>query len=252
MMLLSEAPSLHVFISGFGSPHLAEKLNILRNNMAVVSRFNWSRVHYTVCCYDDSSLGGIEHMKDVTVVRDSLIVGQYLKKYLVPNTNATSFTHLLCILDDVELQDDMDWGYMMRFMDRYNIDILSPSMTHDSKYQFAYMLQDRNITLPFIKLTSALEYFCYFMRPSSYSRYYEHINGERNPWMWGLDMLIHRHVGMLAGVINHITMKHWYKNEHYALRPDADPTHGYNYVLERYNETTESLANQPSVLKIIT
>ena len=102
---------------------------------------------------------------------------------------------------------------MIRFMLGYDIDILSPSMSHDSKYQFQYMLHDKNVTLPFIKLTSALEYFCYFMRPSSYSKYYEHINGDRNPWMWGLDMLLHKHVGVKVGIVNHITMKHWYKNE---------------------------------------
>ena len=74
-------------------------------------------------------------------------------------------------------------------------------MTLDSKHQFAYTLHDAGIHYPAIKITSALEYFCYFMKPSSYERYYEHLNGERNPWMWGLDMLLYRHVGMKPGVI---------------------------------------------------
>ena len=44
---MEEAPSLHVFVSGFGSPHLAEKLRILKNNMAIIERHGWSRLQYT-------------------------------------------------------------------------------------------------------------------------------------------------------------------------------------------------------------
>ena len=100
-------------------------------------------------------------------------------------------------------------------------------------------------------ITTVLEYFCYFMRPTSYQKYYHHINGERNPWMWGLDMLLHRHIHLKLGIINHMTMKHWYKNESYKYRPDANPGDGYNYIIERYNETSDSLANQCAILYII-
>jgi hypothetical protein len=46
-------------------------------------------------------------------------------------------------------------------------------------------------------------------------------------------------------------MKHWFKDESYAMRQDANPCDGYNYVLEKYNDTTEGLANQPSVFYVI-
>lgn len=248
---MEDKPSLHVFVSGFGSPHLAEKLRILKNNMSIIERYGWSQLQYTICCYDSSDLTELEALPNVTVIRDPLIVGQFLKKYLVPNTPSTAFTYLLCILDDIELQADVDFGWMIQHTEMFDIDILSPSMTQDSKYQFPYTLHDPGISYPAIKITSALEYFCYFMRPSSYKRYYEHLNGERNPWMWGLDMLLYRHVGMKPGIINHMTMKHWYKNENYSARLDADPCEGYNYVMERYNENTDSLASQPSVLYVI-
>jgi hypothetical protein len=250
-ILTTMNPSLHVFISGFGSPHLEEKLRILRNNMSNIEKYNWSHVHYTICCYDNSDLTTIENSRSITVIRDPLIVGQFLKKYLVPNTDATRFTYLLCILDDIELKDDVDWEYMIHYTQMFDIDLLSPSMTSCSKYQFKYMLQDNTYPGPAIKITSALEYFCYFTRPKSYEKYYEHLNGEKNPWMWGLDMLLYKHIDLKLGIVNHMTMKHWYKNENYSTRTDVNPCDGYNYILDKYKETTDALANQPSILYII-
>lgn len=243
--------SLHVFISGFGSPHLEEKMRILKNNMHVINQFQWSHVYYTICCYDDTPLEDYEGFANVKIIREKGIVGQYIQRHLVPNTQGTAFDYLLCILDDVELQPDIDWEKMIHYTNYFDIDILSPSMTQDSKYQFSYMLHESQFPQPAVKITAALEYFCYFMRSSSYSKYYPHVNGDRNPWMWGLDMLLTKCIGLRLGVINHMTMKHWYKNESYMVRLDSNPCDGYNYVLEKYNETTDSLANQPSVFYVI-
>ncbi len=244
-------PSIHVFISGFGSPHLEHKLQILRSNMAIIERHPWGKIQYTICCYDDSDLSSIEMLPNVRIIRDKLIVGQFLKKYLVPYTADTHYTYLLCMLDDIELHNDVDFEYLIHYTKMFNINLLSPSMTHNSKYQFPYILHETQLTMPCIKITAALEYFCYFTTPSSYADYYIHISADKNPWMWGLDMLLYKHCGLTLGIANHMTMTHWYKNESYPHRPDANPCDGYNYVLERYNETTDSLANQPSVLYLI-
>lgn len=244
-------PSLHVFISGFGSPHLQEKLAILRNNMANINRYHWSRVHYTICCYDNTDLSDYEGFGNVTIIRDRLIVGQYIEKYLVPNTPSTEFDYLLCILDDIELQENVDWEKIIHYTNYFDIDILTPSITLESKFQFRYMLHEPQYKQSVIKITAALEYFCYFMRPSSYKKYHPHLNGVRNPWMWGLDMVLNKHIGLRLAVINHMNMKHWFKDESYVARPDVNPCDGYNYVLEKYQETTDSLASQPSVFYMI-
>lgn len=249
---MTENPSLHVFISGFGTPHLEEKFRILQKNMSIINKYPWSKVDYTICCYDDTQFEFLEDFPNVSIIRDKLIVGQYLQKYLIPYTKSTSYTYLLCILDDIELQDTIDWTNIIDYYKWFHFDILSPAMTQDSKHQFAYMLEDTQLLRqPAIKITAALEYFCYFMSPRSYAKYYPHINGNRNPWMWGLDMLLYKQIGLKVGLINHMLMKHWYKNESYLIRPDVNPCDGYNYILEHYNETTDSLANQPSVMYII-
>lgn len=246
-----ENPSLHVFISGFGSPHIEEKLKILRNNMSIINTYPWSKVDYTICCYDNTHFEFLEDFLNVQIIRDKQVVGQYIQKYLVPYTKSTAYTYILCILDDIELQDNIDWAKIIYYQQCFQFDILSPSMTQDSKYQFVYMLQDKQLVQPAIKITSALEYFCYFMTPRSYAKYYPHVNGNRNPWMWGLDMLLYKQIGLKLGIINHMQMKHWFKNESYLSRPDINPCDGYNYILERYNETTDSLANQPSIMYVI-
>ena len=248
---MNNRPSIHIFISGFGSPHLEEKLRILKNNMDIINRYNWGKIKYTICCYDDSDLTKYEAFENVSVVREKLIVGQFIQKYLIPDTPSTEFDYLLCILDDIEFQPNINFEQIIHYTNFFDIDILSPSMTLDSKFQFKYMLHCPEHKKNLIKITVALEYFCYFMRPSSYKKYYPHVNGEKNPWMWGLDMLLKKHVDLKLGVINHMTMKHWYKSENYTVRPDADPFDGYAYIMKKYNETMDTLANQQSELFFI-
>lgn len=244
-------PSLHVFVSGFGSPHIEEKIRILWNNMSNINRYKWSKIQYTICCYDNSDMTQFEKHSNITIIRDRLIVGQYIQKYLVPGTESTSYDYILCILDDIELQNDIDWGKIIHYSRYFQIDIISPSMTLDSKYQFIYMLHDKNHSTNCIKITAALEYFCYFMTSESYNKYYPHVDGNRNPWMWGLDMVLNKHLCLRLGIINHMTMKHWYKNESYSLHPETNPCDGYNYVLKKYNDTTDGLAMQKSIFYII-
>jgi hypothetical protein len=52
--------------------------------------------------------------------------------------------------------------------------------------------------------------------------------------------------------VNHMTMKHWYKNESYGSHPTINPHDGFMYVLTKYGETHESVSQQPSTFYYIT
>lgn len=247
--------SLFVIVPGFGGPHVRHKVEILRSNLAVIEKYPWKTLQVRVCVYDNNAAFDIpSDLRDhprIHWIFETGIVGQFIHKWASPNEIATHFDYVMILLDDIELSvDNFDFSTIIRWDNMFHLDIYSPSMTPTSKYQFQYMLQKPN--QPYhISVTSACEAFCYFMPSASYSKYYQHIDPIRNPWLWGIDMCIHKYLGMRVGLINCMTMHHYYKNECYAQRPDADPTKGYNSVLARFGVTSEELADQKAVMYYI-
>lgn len=245
----SVPPSLHVFWAGFGSPHVEEKKRILRQNMRVIEASPWSTLQYTICCYDDTDLSEWSGDSRVEIIRERGIVGQFLKRHLRPNTPATvEYDYLLLLLDDVELTPrTVNVGEMAHWLREFHMDVLSPCLTRDSQIQFQYLRHEPQYTTPTLKITSVLEFFCYFTTPAWYELYYSLIDETRNPWGWNLDMMLYRRFGFRVGVLNHMLMKHWYKGESYGARLDADPHEGAKFALERWGVTAGELAGQQAV-----
>jgi len=96
-------------------------------------------------------------------------------------------------------------------------------------------------------VTTVCEYFWYFFPMSGYVKYYPHVDQD-NPWMWGLDLVLHKYLELNVGLMNKMTMRHWYMSTGYSKRPDVDPWVGFQKYLSKYGETQESLAAQ-SVLR---
>lgn len=244
--------SLFVIVPGFGNPHAEHKFHILRNNLAKIRQYQWRRLVLRICVYDLSLTIPEDLARDPQIewVFEKGIVGQFIKKYAKPD-DVAAFSHVLMILDDVELKDDVSFATILRWEDFFRFDIMSPSMTCDSKYQFDYMLTSTQLSYD-IAVTVACEAFCYFMRVDAYSqRYYPHVDGVDNPWMWGLDMCLWMKFGIKIGIMNKMTMKHHYKNECYSLRPDQNPTDGYIKTLAKYGLDTDMLASQMAKLYVI-
>jgi hypothetical protein len=244
-------PSLYVIVPGFGGPHVPEKVAILRKNVAILRSFPWSELRITVCVYDARAILDIPPSlrEDPTLhfIVQPGIVGQFLHAHATPEQTA-AYDFVMLLLDDIELQQDVCFETLLRYHATFNMDIYSPSLTHDSCYQFEYMLAKTNVPYVQLCVTPACEAFCYFMPQTSYVRYYTHLEPHHNPWLWGLDMCLWKSLGMRCALLNRMTMKHHYKNECYELRPDADPVQGYEYTMNKYGTTTAELADQPAVL----
>lgn len=246
-----DSPSLFLIVPGFGTPNVSHKLDILRSNIAKIRAFPWSKFHAVVCVYDDTEIPDDLVMDEhITWQRCRGIVGQFIKTY-APLSIATNYDFVMVILDDIELQPDFNIPQLLRLHNTFRMDIYSPSLTLDSKFQFQYMLTQPNGNYT-AKVTSACEAFCYFMPYKSYAAWYAQVDGTLNPWLWGLDMCLWKCIGLRPMVLNCMTMRHYYKNESYAQRPDADPQKGYNSVLEKFSVTTQELADQQAVRYYIT
>lgn len=239
--------SLFVLVSGFGEPHWDHKLKILENNLEKICSYPWTKLTIRICQYMKPEAYKIplelfQKYPMIEVVCEGGIVGQFIKRNGDPE-HLKEYDYVLLLLDDVELLN-IDFSVILKYQKDHQLDIISPCLSLDSKYQYKYLLHE-----PYtfdIKIASVCEYFCMFFEMEKYKRYYEHIHLD-NPWMWGIDLIIEKHLHMKVGLLNKMLMKHWYKSECYALRPDADPVKGYENCINRYNETSDELCKQAPI-----
>jgi hypothetical protein len=243
-------PSLFVIIPGYGAPHANIKEQILRYNLQHILAYKWSDIKITICAYDETPLPhDITDLPCVNVVREAGLPGDFLMRHATPASTA-KYDYVLILYDDILLQPNVDFARIMEIKEFFNLNIISPSLTQDSQHVYKYMLTSPDSPYEF-KITPVCELFCYFMDHASFATYYEHLD-DKNPWLWGLDLILHRHIKLKVGIMNTMTMKHFFQGTAYAYHPDRPPTDGYNHTLKKYNEESDfAWRDQPAAFYYI-
>lgn len=245
---------LSIFIPGFGAPHIEDKIVILNRNLETISAFPWN-VHVHICIYDPSpetvdlvqyTLEKYEPKVKSTVHVEKGIVAQFIVRHGHPSVLKSRYVMIL--LDDV-LLSNWSWSKLLFDYHEHNIDIMSPSMTLDSKYVFQYMLhKPEDNVCDILRITSACELFCYFMRHEVYEAYYQELS-EDHPWLWGIDLVLTKHLGLRVAIMNYMQMKHFFQNTNTFCENDIIAFEKMNHYLSKFGESQESLANQPACLE---
>jgi len=243
---------LFVLIPGFGEPHLSDKVRILNSNLQKLSCFPGRSVDVCVCVYDNSDFTAslvVPSNIHMQFTHEPGIVGAFIKRYANPE-QLFKYHYIMLLLDDIELQDNWDWHVILRMKKQFQLNILSPSLTLDSIYEYKYMLTAASNPAT-LKITSAAEMFCYLMDIQSYAAYYKYLD-DANPWLWGIDLILHKHAGFNIGILNNITMRHYYKSTCYDKFPNIQPYSRFLEYLAKFNETPQTLADMPSTFYYIT
>ena len=274
-----DTESIFIMIPGFGQPHREHKLEILKNNLEVISLLYFThifqKVYLTVCLYDEDE-DALDILQRVqTMFRefqcrfpkffefDTLcspgIVGQFMLRHASPDVliqRHPLIAYCMILLDDVELNANEwtsdTWRRIFYDYHRHGLNILSPTMTSNSKYLFPYMLQRKFPDgIDTLSITSACEMFCYIMSFDTWRRYVSELR-EEHPLLWGIDLVLTKHLGFRVGMIHYATLIHYYQS---VQDPDSEATMDAFRQMARYlrkfNETQQSLANQPAVLEDI-
>jgi hypothetical protein len=243
--------SVFVIIPGYGKPNETVKHQILAHNLARIREtYQWSRILVRICVYDDTEIPDyIASYSFIEIVREPGLPGDFLKRYATPE-DVEDFDYVLILFDDILLQPSVDFEKMIEVKKYFNLDIVSPTLSLDSEYQFEYMRTvPREQNSCFLKITTCCELFCFLMDNRMYASYYEHIDPEINPWLWGLDMLLHYKFRYRVGMMNFMTMKHFYRQTCYHKHLHRDPFVGYNATIKKYGIDDDSvLTTQPSTL----
>ena len=254
-----KSKKLNIVIPGFGGPHIENKLQILQSNLEIIKATtqSYTSIDITIYVYDREVISQLtdDLLNDcqITWILQKGVIGEFLMRYTdrIINKSLDSNEYILILLDDVELQKSVDFDKILQYMSDFKFDILSPCLTHNSKYQFNYMLQIPTSDDTLL-MTNACELFCYFMKYSAYMlKYYPMIEKE-NPWLWGMDMMLYTYFHLKVGIINSMTMIHHYKNEAYQSDSSLpNPFIGQAHLFKKYNTSMDELSKQKAIRYII-
>jgi len=223
---------LLLLIPGFGAPHAAEKIQFLRRRLldlhAQSTSEGWTFDAW-LFVYDDTSLdavfdGDMPPLSPdrVRVVRSKGILAEFLIDHCSPSTlREKGYTHVLVTVDDVEFVN-VPISTLRRIYDEHRLDILAPALTADSRTAHPHMrerppvnnaMTTNNAAVVIGRIVNALEWFCYFVDLRGYERWWGVLD-RNSPWTWGVDLILHTHFDMRLGILDTVTVRHYYSDDH--------------------------------------
>ena len=246
----SSTSRLCVIVPGFGDPYWDHKVSILRSNIESLEKSHaFTSIHVIVVQYTpltDRQLPP-DLLSKVDVKYKQGIVGEFIKEFAIPTNNfKAKYDYVMIIMDDIQLNNDINWTNVMKWKKDLNINVMSPSLTHDSKHVYTYMLSTG--TNCHIIISPVCELFCYFLDMKSYERWYTFLDDKENPWLWGMDLLLEKQFGLKAGLLQIYTMQHWYQTqsmEYHGIKSSNGLIHNaatdFHKYLAKFGETHSCL-----------
>ncbi len=228
--------SLLIFIPGFGIPKYDFKIRLLLNNLNKINGYNWTKIDMIICKYDNSDTEYLKScienkVNNLKIIEEKGYFGEFMIRHLKPNL-VLNYDYVLIMLDDIELKD-FNMNEVLEYQQKYKLDIISPGLTLDSIGGTPQMFIN-NMEYK-LRVGPVCELFFYFMPCRSYDVYYDHLD-ERNPWLWGLDILLNKILSFNCGILNKITMRHHLKNTN---NQSGDGEKGYWITLNKYGYKTD-------------
>ena len=215
-----------VCVCGHGPPNYTQKNNWCVNNLSRIEETcpekYRDKIDYRVFCYDVNVDTDIFIEKfNADVIKQPGVIGEFIYKNLAPD-NINNYNRIILMLDDIELRDNFNLAKMVEIQDADNFDIVSPCLTSDSRFSHSFMKYVPEFNL-LTRETNFMEFFFYMFRDidTCYRSWYNLFN-VNTKWMWGLDYLIYTHLKMKLGILNSMSMKHWFLNQKSNGNPHAE------------------------------
>ena len=265
-------PLLKVIVPGFGAPYVDVKTTILKWNLIHLQSHRPANVaiEVNVHIYDDTPDPVLEKWDecvwhgDITITfhRGKGIVGDFLYCHRHFDQGVD---YVLVLLDDVELSPNFHLGRAIDLLDEHKLDILSPALTDDSPTSYPYMRQTEGeqaegaASQPFkrhLRILAACELFCYLTTRTAFRTWTNHMQ-PWNPWLWGMDLLLHVRFGLRVGMPNFMTARHHFQGTAYAQHTKdphslgSDPHKAWADYMKHYKVDHEALSSMASTLEVI-
>lgn len=199
-------------IPGIGDNHFEEKKNFLRKNIGIIKNTFSGEIDFLFFNYSNNDFSDFENLENIKIIKESGIIGQFIFNKLKPD-GLKDYDYIILMIDDIELSENINIDEMIKIYNDNHLDILSPSLTIDSKFSHkGFMLENDNFKDK-IRITNFCEYFFYLMDFNSYEKYWN-LFDEKTYWLWGIDLCLDKQ-GFKMGIINDYKIKHYYISESY-------------------------------------
>ena len=201
---------LFAIVPGFGHPHAEHKENILRSNIALLSKA-FPDAFFRVCCYTPGYRLPPDLADAVHAIYEPGIVGHFLLRYAHPEElHALGVTHVAIVLDDVELLPGVDPLLMLGVAKQAGAQVASTVLPSQPEHFWRYMMRDESRPPGMARVCTCCELFFYLMGVQDYARYFTGLD-IANPWCWGVDFTLWRVRGLKALLFNDMVARHWYR-----------------------------------------
>jgi len=199
---------LLVTIPGIGNNHFDEKKIFLKKNIDIIkSTFNGD-VDFLLFNYSNNDFSEFEDLK---IVKETGIIGQYIFNYLNPK-DLNDYDYIILMLDDILISENFNIDYLINLYKENDLNIISPSLTKDSKFSYEFMLENDEYK-DSLRIVNFCEYFFYLMDIKSYNKYWN-IFDDKTYWLWGIDLCLDKQ-GLRMAILNDYKIKHFYISESY-------------------------------------
>lgn len=203
-----------VAVCGVGDPNFDEKILACTNNIETIiktapSKYK-NKIDFVFYAYDDQLTNELNCYNNCKIVRESGFVGEFIYRHLQQH-KVKNYDRIIVMLDDIELQPDFNLNTVLKIQDTYKFDIVSPTLTSNSKASHEFMKTRGIKTKDTILHVGFVEFFMYVMKPASkaYRQWLSCFN-EHTRTMWGIDLLLHQELELKLGLIDNMTIRHMY------------------------------------------
>lgn len=203
---------LLVTIPGIGDNHFQEKKMFLKKNIDIIKRTFSGEVDFLLFNYSDNDFSNFDYLENIKIVKKSGIIGQFIFNDL-KSDNLKDYDYVILMLDDIELSDNFNIDKMIKIYNDNSLDILSPSLTKDSKFSHKGFMLENDLFRGYLRIVNFCEYFFYIMNIKSYNKYWN-LFDEKTYWLWGIDLCLDKQEFKM-GIFNDFKIKHYYISENY-------------------------------------
>ena len=214
---------LLVTIPGIGNNHFDDKKVFLRKNIEIIKNTFTGSVDFLLFNYSDNDFSEFQD-ENIKIIKERGIIGQYIFNNLKPEY-VSKYDYVILMLDDILLSEDFNIDYLVKIYKDNNLNIISPSLSVDSKFSHMFMLNDDKYKNS-LRIVNFCEYFFYLMDTDSYSKYWN-LFDDKTYWLWGIDLCLDIQ-GFKMGIFNDFKIKHFYISESYNKNLPSPSIEMYN------------------------
>jgi hypothetical protein len=238
--------NLLVVIPGFGPKNIELKRLLFDKNINIIKKTFSGNVSVIYFNYSDEKEDLQSDNVNIIQIMEKGVVGQFIFRNITPSfVSDNKYDYIIILLDDIELPSNYNISYVIELYKKYNFNILSPILSHDSKYMHDHMLEKNNSNFnKTIIVSDFVECFAYFMDVESYKKYYSCLT-DKTTWLWGVDYVLTKYYGLKCGIIHDYKMKHYIMAESYT-KDLPSPWTELEYNLSKINNDTSK-----NILEII-